>query len=341
MRKINYVLILGPLLTCCTGNPGQTPEEKIDFVVTRAYEKGGFIGSVLVANQGEILYRKNFGMSNAVSQTPISDSTRFLIASLSKPITAILILQLMEQGKIEPDDTLSKFFNVGGNTQASEVSVHQLLTHTSGIREIISPDHAFQEADLRQAEFHFEPGSDFEYSNTGYVILKEIAERSSEKDFEELVTKIFESAHMSASGVAKDPHQVNNLAVGYREANQSESVEIGHSLEIIDGAGSLYATANDLFLLDRALYSETLLSKKSRDLMQIQHVKEKFGYGWFLRERSGTWDVMYHKGDLPGYTSFMSRRTKRDEVIILLSNSGGCDLAELENDISRILKFDN
>ena len=75
--------------------------------------------------------------------------------------------------------------------------------------------------------------------------------------------------------------------------------------------------------------------------MQKQQVEERFGYGWFLRERGGTWDVMYHEGNLPGYTSFLSRRTEKDEVVVLLSNSGGLHLGDLANDISRILKFDN
>lgn len=337
-----FHLILIILFTNCNSNPGKTPEGKIDYVVKKAHENGDFVGSVLVANQGKVIYRNNFGMADAERKTQISDSTKFLIASVSKPITAILILQLVQQGKLRLDDPLSKFFSIDNLSKASKVTVHQLLTHTSGIEELISEDHAFEEADLQQAEFNFEPGSDFKYSNTEYVILKEIAERSSEKDFEELVKQqICERAQLNASGVARNLRQINNLSLGYETSKQVNQIEIGYPLKIIDGAGSLYATVNDLFKLDRALYTEKLLSKKSIELMQKQHVKEKFGYGWFLRERSGTRDVMYHEGDLPGYTSFMSRRTKNDEVIILLSNSGGLDLGDLANDISRILKFDN
>jgi CubicO group peptidase (beta-lactamase class C family) len=146
---------------------------------------------------------------------------------------------------------------------------------------------------------------------------------------------------MKSTGVASDFNLLNNLAIGYKTTEQIEPVEIGYSLKIVDGAGSIYSTVSDLFKLDRALYSGEVLSKETIELMEKQHVKEKFGYGWYLRERGGNWDVMYHEGDLPGFTSFFSRRTVMNEAVILLSNSGGVDLSDLENKISRILKFDN
>ncbi|MEO0331598.1 MAG: serine hydrolase domain-containing protein [Bacteroidota bacterium] len=258
MPKIIHYLMMGLLLIGCNSNPGKTPEERINYVVNQAFERGDFIGSVLVANKGEVIYHKNLGMADAKRGIPIGDSTKFLLASVSKPITAILILQLVDQGKIELGDPLGNFFSIGNNTQASKVTVHQLLTHTSGIEELISEDHAFEGADLEQASFSFEPGSDFEYSSTGYVILKEIAERSSGKGFENLIEQICKLAQMNSSGVTKDVHQSSDMAIGYKATDQAELVEIGYPLKIVDGAGSLYATANDLFKLDRALYTEKL-----------------------------------------------------------------------------------
>ena len=343
-RKIsimNKVILLIVLIMISCGPKG-TPEERIDNLMQEAFDKGDFVGSVLVANNGTIIYQKNFGMADAENKIPVSDSTKFLIASVSKPFTAILILQLVEEGEIYLHDPLSKFFNVPSDSRASTVTIHQLLTHTSGIEELIKEDHAFGEADLEQAGFDFDPGSDFKYSSTGYVILKEIAERVSGKDYETLIDeRICRRAQLRSSGVARDLRDIRNLALGYETAEQVSSTDIGYPLRIVDGAGSLYSTATDLFELDRTLYSEDILSKKSIELMQQQHVKERFGYGWFLRERSGIWDVMYHEGDLPGYTSFISRRTKKDEVIILLSNIQDLDLSDIESDLSAILKFDN
>jgi len=326
-------LIFGLLLISCNTNPGKNPQEKIEFIVNKAYESGKFSGNVLVANKGKILCRKNFGMADNERGISASDSTKFLIASVSKPITAILILL---------NDPLSKYFNIESNPQVARVTVHHLLTHTSGIDELISKDHSFEESDLNKANVNFDSGSNFEYSNTGYVILKNIAEKVSKNNFQELIEQnICKKAELSSIGVTHNPNQLTNLANGYKTTSQSKLTEIGYPLSIIDGAGSLYATIDDLYKLDRALYTEKLLSKKSIELIQKQHVKGRFGYGWFLRERGGTWDIMYHQGDLPGYTSFISRRTKHDEVVILLSNVEGLDLSDLENDISKILKFDN
>ncbi len=336
------LLIVLLLIISCNTNPGKTPEEKIDYLVNKAYENGDFAGSVLVVNKGEIIYKRNFGMADAVHSIPISDSTTFLLASVSKPITAILILQFVEQGKIALNDSLSTYFKIENNHPASKITVHHLLTHTSGINELIHEDHAFEESDLHKINFHFEPGSNFKYSNTGYVILKEIAERISGKNFKELIAQnIIKKAQLSSMGVIHDINQQSGLAIGYKKTNLLEVSPIEYPLNIIDGAGSLYATASDLFKLDRALYTDKLLSKESTKLMQTQHVKERFGYGWFLKERSGIWDVMFHAGDLPGYSSFFSRRTKHDEVVILLSNVEELDLSYLENGISKILKFDN
>jgi len=334
-------LVFALLFVGCNRNPGKNPEEKIEYVVSKAYENGYFVGSILVANQGKVIYRNNFGMSDAENKVSITDSTKFLIASLSKPITAILILRLKDQGKINLYDEIGKYFNVTNNV-VSKVTIHQLLTHTSGIEELISENHELEEADLTNAKFNFEPGSAFRYCNTEYVILKEIAERASGKSFKELIEQeICGPAQMKSTGVASDLDLVNNLAIGYGTTDQITPVEIGYSLKIVDGAGSIYSSVSDLFKLDRALYSNELLSKETIELMEKQHVKEKFGYGWYLRERGGTWDVMYHEGDLPGFTSFFSRRTEKNETVILLSNSGGVDLSDLENDIARILKFDN
>jgi CubicO group peptidase (beta-lactamase class C family) len=245
MRCI-YPLIFAIIFFGCNRNPGKIPEEKIEYVVNKAYENGDFIGSILVANKGEVIYQHNFGMCDAENKVFINDSTKFLIASLSKPITAILILRLKDQGKINLDDEVGKFLNVTNNT-ASKVTIHQLLTHTSGIEELISENHELEETDLTQAKFNFEPGSAFRYSNTGYVILKEIAEKVSDKSYEELIEQeICGPTQMKSTGVASNLDLVNNLAIGYGTTDQITPVEIGYSLKIVDGAGSIYSTVSDL-----------------------------------------------------------------------------------------------
>jgi CubicO group peptidase (beta-lactamase class C family) len=323
----------------CKSNPGKTKPEKIEYLIDKAAEEHSFIGNVLVVDQGQVIYKKSVGQANMAAGLPNNDSTRFLLASLSKPFTAILILKLAEQGKLKVTDNLTTYFKTVRHNKASKVTIHHLLTHTSGMKEFISEKRLFVDADLAQIGFNFEPGANFEYCNSGYVLLAKIAEIASGKPYPDLINAlIFSPLGMASSGVARQVDTIPNLAVGYQTAAQTQPAAITYSLAVVDGAGSLYSTAADLVKFNQGLNSDAFLSKRMRERMVHQHVKEKFGYGWYLRERGGIWDVSYHKGDLPGYTSFLSRRTQSNQLIVLLANAGGLDLADLENDISRVLK---
>jgi CubicO group peptidase (beta-lactamase class C family) len=333
------LLLLFSGLTSCNTNPGKTKPEKIDYVLEKAFKDHEFVGNAIVIDKGNVIYKKSYGKANVKAAMPNSDSTKFLIASLSKPFTAILILKLVEQGKLNLKDGVEKFFPGVPGIRDKKITIHHLLTHTSGIAEFITEKHVFEQNDLNGIFSNFDPGSDFEYSNSGYVLLKVIAEISSGKTYKDLInTLIFSPLNMTSSGVARDVACISNLAVGYKDASQQEADEIAYSLETIDGAGSLFSTATDMVKFSQGIDSQDFLPRSLQALMFLQHVDQKFGYGWYLRERGGVWDVSYHKGDLPGYTSFLSRRTTGNQMILLLSNASRLNLPELENEIAKILK---
>jgi CubicO group peptidase (beta-lactamase class C family) len=137
-RTITFMLLLLCLATC-KENPGKTKAERIDFLMQEFYADKEFIGSVLVADHGEIIYKRAFG--NALQEKGIqnTDTTKFLIASVSKPITAILILRLVDQGSLKLDATIDKYFT-NLSPEIGRISIHQLLTHTSGINEIVNEE---------------------------------------------------------------------------------------------------------------------------------------------------------------------------------------------------------
>ena len=144
--------------------------------------------------------------------------------------------------------------------------------------------------------------------------LKEIAEIVTKRDFGDLVKgEIFIPTNMTSSDVARRS-KLTNLAKGYKDATQADVVTIDFPLENIDGAGSIYSTVDDLYKLERALYTESLLSNQMKEQMLKQHVPEDYSYGWFVRERGGIWDVYWHRGGLPGFTSFISRRIQKTSV---------------------------
>jgi CubicO group peptidase (beta-lactamase class C family) len=337
MKNIIYCLLLLSLVTC-KNNPGKTKAEKIDYLLQEAFKDREFTGNVLVADQGEIIYKKSFGRADQENNLQNTDTTKFLIASVSKPITAILILRLVDKGILKLDDTINKYF-INLDSQIGKISIHQLLSHTSGIKEIINEEKGMDiKVLISKATLGFEPGSDFEYSNSGYVILKEIAQIVTGKEYAELVqTEIFDLVGMTSSGVARNS-ELDELAKGYLDATQAESAIIDFPLENVDGAGTIYSTTEDLYKLDRALYLESLLSAKMKEQMLKQHVLEKYGYGWFVRDRGGVWDVYYHKGNLAGFASFITRRTQKNQFIIILSNAENADLSDIENGIHKILR---
>lgn len=127
-------------------------------------------------------------------------------------------------------------------------------------------------------------------------------------------------------------------AKGYKDASQELAAVIDFPLENVDGAGSIYSTTEDLYKLDQALRTNKLLTEKSKSLMIKQQIPEKYGYGWFIRERSGSWDTYWAKGDLPGVTTYISRRAQKNQCIILLGNAEQLDVSAIENDIVKILK---
>ena len=114
---------------------------------------------------------------------------------------------------------------------------------------------------------------------------------------------------------------------------------MGVFLEALDGAGSLYTTARDLWRFDRALAGDKILSRKMQDLMLTQQIKGRFGYGWFLSEQGGRY-FPWHKGDYRGYAAILVRQVHRHEVIVILSNLQEADVSDLRTDILRALKAD-
>lgn len=327
-------------LTSCDFNPGKTKSEKIDYLIEKAVEDHKFIGSALVMDEGKVIFQKSYG--KAITRSATTDSTKFLIASLSKTLTATLVLKLADQEKIKLTDSLDKFLPITKGKKVGAVTIHQLLTHTSGIRELISKDRELTDEDLTHVDFKFEPGSDFDYSNSGYVLLKKVAEVTGGKPYKELMQElIFSPLEMKSSGVAENLSSISSLAMGYKDATQQEPDPIDYSLRNVDGAGSIYSTAADLFRFTQGIGSTNFLSKSMQEQMFAQQVKEKFGYGWYLRERGGVWDVAYHKGDLPGFTSFISRRSSNNQVIVLLANATSLDLSDLESDIAKVLRSED
>ncbi|HEX2855770.1 MAG TPA: serine hydrolase domain-containing protein [Opitutaceae bacterium] len=332
---------LGILLIAAVSGCGAAAplNEQIDAIFRTAHQQGKFNGSVLVTRKDRTLYEQSFGPADVEKNLPNTNDTRFLAFSVVKPMTAVLVFQQVEAGKVRLEDKLESIFPGLAAKPVGKITLQQLLTHTSGVQEIIGDrlDRRITLEELGRATV--KANADFEYSSTGYVCLGLVLEAVTGRSYEDLLReKILEPAGMKDSGLARSGVAVPTLARGYRmQAGKLAPAELGVALGVLDGAGSLYTTARDLWRFDRALAAEKILSRKMQDVMLTQQVKGRFGYGWFLSEQGGRY-FPWHKGDFRGHAAMFVRQINRGETIVILSNLEEADVLGLRTKILQLLK---
>jgi CubicO group peptidase (beta-lactamase class C family) len=316
----------------------ETLETRLDAIAQRAKEQGELNGNVLITRGDRVLYEHSFGPADALTEADNRPETRFAIASISKPFTAVLVMQQVQAGKLLPESPLSGIFPNLAGKPAGAVTIHQLLTHTSGIKELISRDPMKRMTALDLETAVMEPGARFEYSNTGFVCLALVIEKQTGESYETALQRgIFIPAGMNDSGVLRTGRQVAGLARGHRGVIGLVPVDADFAPEAVDGAGSIYSTARDLWRFDRALESGRILSPEMQALMYRQHVPGRYGYGWFLSEQGGRY-YPWHSGDMSGYSASLVRQIQRDETIIILGNTGSTEAHALQKEFLQLLE---
>lgn len=314
-------------------------DQQIDAIVRSAHQRGEFNGTVLVTRNRVTVYEVSLGLADQEKNLPNTADTRFLAFSILKPLTAVLVFQRIQAGELRLTDRLDSFFPNLAGKPASHLTLQALLTHTSGIEEVISKhlDRRITPQDLEAATVA--ANGEFVYSNTGYVVLGLVLEAVTGETYEDLLRKqILEPAGMADSGLVRTGREIPNLACGYHlQSGKPTPVEMGVVMEALDGSGSLYTTVRDLARFDQALAAEQILSRNMQDLMRSEQVKGRYGYGWFLSEQGGRY-FPWHKGDYRGYAAIFVRQIHRQEVIAILANLQEADVSELRGDILRVLK---
>ncbi|WP_058308213.1 serine hydrolase domain-containing protein [Gracilibacillus massiliensis] len=318
-------------------------EDKIEKIIQKNYELDYFIGNVLVAKNNQIIFNKSDGMGDYEKQIPHTSSSRFFIGSVSKQFVAVAIMKLQEEGKLLVTDTIDKFLE--DYNYASRITIHQLLTHSSGIINYTeTPDyylnrekeHTPQEIIdyFKDKELMFEPGSSFYYSNSGYVLLAQIIESVSALPFDVYMAEnIFYPHNMNHTGVLKKGTNIDSPMIGYTGTMEGYKAGPAWNISIFYGAGNLYSTIEDLYKWNRALYSDLILSSHSREELFKKHIGNS-GYGWFVNQ-----DHVYHDGRITGFNSLIKRKLDEKLVIIILSNRTyyGSRIVNMCDDISSIL----
>ena len=262
--------------------------KEIDKVYTKLQRESGFNGNVLVAEKGKIIYEKSFGYANYETEISLTKDSIFDIASISKTFTAVAIMKLEEKGKLSLDDKITKYLP---ELRYVDVTIKQMLSHTSGILELQKPlirkeidGKGVNNADLLKTfvkvdpQLDFDPGSKWSYSNTNYAFLALIIERISGKSYSEFMEKnIFRKAKMKSSfvlrkGVPKNL-QSRIIDVYFRDGILSPQYINGEKIpfvkrhyatfENIYGDGKIYSTTGDLFKYHKALQKGKIIKKKT------------------------------------------------------------------------------
>jgi len=328
---------------------------RIDEYLARANKIGQFNGAALVAENGKVIYKKGLGLANMEWNAPNEADTKFRLGSITKQFTAALILQLVEQGKLKLDGKLSEYLPDYRKDVGDKVTIHHLLTHTSGIPSYTGLPKFMEEASRNPytvAEFvkkyasndpEFEPGARFRYNNSGYFLLGAIIEKIHGKPYEQVIKEnIFDPLGMKNSGydrhnviLAKRASGYEKTATGYRNAPYLD-------MSIPYAAGSLYSTVEDLYLWDQALYADRVMSAKSRELMYKPFL-DNYAYGWRvekvkLGQSPETVNSVAHGGGIHGFNTLLIRYPDQKNLIVLLDNtSQGASLNRISRDLTSIL----
>lgn len=318
----------------------QNIENKINDILNKEYSKDGTGGVALVSKGGRIIYHNAFGLANLELNTPMAKDMVFEIGSITKQFTAIAILMLKEQGKLDLEDDIKKYLP-NYPSQGKTITIHNLLNHTSGIKNYVTLKEWFPliRKDFTPKNFidffkeeplNFNPGDKWEYSNSGYYILGHIIEKISGQSYGDFIeSKIFKPLEMENSYYANHSKLINKRALGYSKQDNSIINANYVSYSHLYSAGALMSTTEDLFKWNQALVENTLITEESKKMIFTNTTlndgsKTNYSYGWAINTINES-NTIEHSGGTLGYASYATYLPKEDIFVTVFSN---CDCNE-------------
>ncbi|WP_459066036.1 serine hydrolase [Flavitalea flava] len=311
--------------------------KKLDSILTQLYLTHHFNGTALYADNGKVLYRKAFGVTDYRTDQPLQTHSSFNLASITKQFVAMCLLKLTEQGKLQLDDPVKKFIP---ELPYEGITIRHLLTHTSGIPEYFdlfkqyrgTLDTLDNEGCIRLfARYHppldFATGEHWQYCNTNYVLLAGLIERVSGQPLNE-----FYHRQIAVPLGLKDSYVYNdrmlsvpaNHVYGFEEENGKRRLFDLTNLDGVTGDGNVYSSVEDLYRWEQSLYGERLVKRATLE-QAFEPVRLKdgktypYGFGWFIEKEK---EKYWHTGGWQGFVNLIYRDIKRHRTLIILSSSG-------------------
>ncbi len=351
--RLFFILPIIILFLVVTGCKDET-ERKIDELMQHYHEKELFNGSVVVAKEGEVEYARGFGNASHEHNVPNRPETKFRIASVSKQFTSMLVMQKVAEGKMDLDDTIREYIEDYPEPQGDIITIHHLLSHTSGMPHYgpfepqFSPDYSRQPWEHRDFvevfwdfDLEFEPGEEYSYSSIGYYLLGYILEKVSGKDFDELLDeRILHPLGMYNTGLVDHVTILDNKAGGYSIEEDSLILAEFRDLSTALATGDMYTTVLDMVLWDEAIRNNTLLEEEYQSLLFEPNISD-YGYGWRISymDLNENDSVLTHShgGSTNGFQCLTTRLPEDDYFVTVLANVRPIDRSEIVENIVKIL----
>jgi CubicO group peptidase (beta-lactamase class C family) len=305
-----------------------------------------FSGSILVARDGKVLFSKGYGMANLEHDVPNATQTKFRLGSITKQFTAMAIMILQERGKLNVQDKVKKHLPDAPKAW-DEITIHHLLTHTSGIPNYTAfPDFlktlpvrvTLKEliGKFKDKPLDFKPGEKFSYSNSGYIVLGQIVETASGQSYPTFMKQaIFEPLKMNDTGYDNGTAILKHRASGYTRRLGIILTNCDYvDMSIPHAAGALYSTVEDLLKWDQALSAQKLVSQKSYEAM-FTPFKDNYGYGWLLDKKYGL-ARQEHGGGIMGFVTIIERYPEEKLLVVALSNLENSPVGAIGTDLAAI-----
>jgi CubicO group peptidase (beta-lactamase class C family) len=327
-----------------------TKVQKLDSIFEVQYKKGKFNGNILIAEKGEAIYKRSFGLANEITKEKLTENSIFELASVSKQFTAMAIVLLQKVGKLRYDDKVSKY--IPELSFYGDVSIRNLLNHTGGLPDYMGiMDTVFDKSKIatnkdlinifakNKPASVFAPNTKYEYSNTGNALLASVIEKVSGLSYKNYLDKaIFKPLQMTNSFVYTRrfaPRKIKNYAYGYVYIEKAKKYVLPDDydetnmviwLDGIVGDGTVNSTIGDLLKWDKALYTDVLINDDDRKeifsgISLVNGKKSNYGFGWQVENNKFFGKIVNHTGGWPGYATFIERSLDSNKTIIVLQNN--------------------
>jgi CubicO group peptidase (beta-lactamase class C family) len=334
----------------------QTKKAKLSGIMQTYHNYNMFDGAVLVAENGKVIYKDAFGLANREWNIPNKTDTKFMIGSVSKPLTATLMLIQVQKGLIGLDKTIEDYLPEFKNKPAAKVTIRQLLGHKSGMPNYdiikdffprISRQNFTREDYIKiymDSVLSFKPDSGWAYSSWGYFTLGYIMEKVTGKSYSQLMREdIFSKLQMNNSGSYYHTQIVPNRATGYDYSFGGYTSADFRDQSNTMGTGDIYSSVEDLFKFHLSISNHTLLNKELIDEMlspgKLQY--NNYGFGWFnqIFKYTDTDSIKanFHLGMTEGFISFVLRIPATNSFVVILCNSSPTDFFGIIKSLIKVL----